>query len=145
MCAKEKSRKQVNKVYFPMLNAMHKINFEAVPNLHLFDCLIRLILNYNCEVLSQLSKRDIAAIMKGEIQHENLYFDSPAEKMQLQICRNILGVSKKISVLSSLGELGSYPLMLSCCVQMIKYWHRIKTDTPDTPILYGRERKLSGT
>ena len=135
MCAKEKLRKQANKAYFPMLNALHKIDFEALPSLHLFDSLIRPILNYNCEVWNKLTKRNIVAIRKGEIQLENLYFDFPAEKMQLQICRNILGVSKKTSVLASLGELGRYPLMLSCCVQMVKYWHRIKTDTPDTSLI----------
>ena len=67
--------------------------------------------------------------MKGEILLENLYIDCTAEKMTLQICRNILGVSKKTSVFVSFGELGRYPLMLSCCVQMMKYWHRIKIDT----------------
>ena len=105
MYAKEKLSKQANKAYFPTLSAMHKINFVAVPSLHLFDSLIRPFLNYNCEVRNQLSKRNIVAIMKGEIQLENSYTDSPAEKMQLQICRNILGVSKKTSVLVSLGEL----------------------------------------
>ena len=118
-----------------MLNALHKIDFEALPSLHLFDSLIRPILNYNCEVWNKLSKRNIVAIRKGEIQLENLYFDFPAEKMQFQICRNILGVSKKTSALASLGELGRYPLMLSCCIQMVKYWHRIKTDTPDTSLI----------
>ena len=82
MCAKEKLRIQANKAYFPMLNALHKIDFEAI-SLHLFDSLIRPILNYNCEVWNQLSKRIIAAITKGEIQLEDLYFDFPAEKMQL--------------------------------------------------------------
>ena len=109
MCAKEKLRKQANKAYFPMLNALNKIDFEAIPSLHSFDSLIRPILNYNCEVWNQLSKRNIAAIAKGEIQLKNLYFDFPAVKMQLQICRNFLGVSKKTNVLASLGELGRYP------------------------------------
>ena len=115
-----------------MLNALHKIDFEALPSLHLFDSLIRPILNYNCEVWNKLSKRNMVAIKKGEIQLENLYFDFPAEKMQLQVCRNILGVSKKTSVLALLGELGRYPLMLSCSVQMVKYWHRIETGIPGT-------------
>ena len=97
--------------------------------------MIRSILNYNCEVWNQLSKRNKAAITKGEIQLQNLYFDFPAEKMKLQICRNILGVSKKTSVLVSLGELGRCPLMLSCCAQTVRYWHRIKTDTPDTSLI----------
>ena len=112
MCAKEKLRK--SKAYFPL----HKIDFEAIPSLHLFDSLIRPISNYNSKAWNQLSKRNIAAITKGEIQLENLYFDFPAEITQSQICRNILGVSKKISVLASLGELGRYPLMLSCCVHV---------------------------
>ena len=88
-----------------MLNALYKIDFEAIPSLHLFDSLISPILNNNCEVWNQLSKRNIAAITTGEIHLENLHFDSPAEKMQLQICRNILGVSKKTNVLNTLGEL----------------------------------------
>ena len=37
MCAKEKLRTQAKKAYFPMLNALHKIDFEALPSLHLFD------------------------------------------------------------------------------------------------------------
>ena len=93
MCAKGKLRKQANKAYFlPMLNALHKIDFQAIPSLHSFDSSIRPYLNYNCEVWNQLSKRNIAAIAKDEILLENLYFDFPAVKMQLQICGNILGV-----------------------------------------------------
>ena len=56
---KEKLRKQANKAYFPMLKALHKIEFDAVPSLHLFDTLITPILNYNCEVLSQISKNKL--------------------------------------------------------------------------------------
>ena len=55
--------------------------------------------------------------------------------MQLQMCRNILGVSGKTGVLASLGELRRYPLLLSCCVHMVKYWYRIKTDTPNTSLI----------
>ena len=55
MYVKEKLRKQDNKAYFPMLNALHKVDFEAILSLHLFDSLIRPILNYSCEVWNQLS------------------------------------------------------------------------------------------
>ena len=37
-----------------MLKALHKIDFDAVPSLHLFDTLITPILNYNCEVWNQI-------------------------------------------------------------------------------------------
>ena len=54
MCEKEKLLKHSNKAYFPMSNALHKKDFEAIRSLHLFDSLIRPILNYNCEVWNQL-------------------------------------------------------------------------------------------
>ena len=42
---KEKLRTKANKAYFPMLKALHKIDFDAVPSLHLFDTLKTPILN----------------------------------------------------------------------------------------------------
>ena len=41
--------------------------------------------------------------------------------------RNVLGVSNKTNSPATLGELDRYPVMLNCYVQMIKYWHHIKT------------------
>ena len=81
-----------------MLKALYKIDFDAVPSLHLFETLITPILNYNCEVLSQLSKHKIEAINDNKYRLEKLYFDTPGEKLHLQFCRNILGVSNKTLV-----------------------------------------------
>ena len=71
--------------------ALHKIDFDAVPSLHLFDSLIALILNYNSEVWSQLSKQNLEAINNNDYKLEKLFFDTPREKLQLQFCRNISG------------------------------------------------------
>ena len=133
---KEKLRKQANKAYFPMLKALHKIEFDAVPSLHLFDTLITPILNYNSEVLSQISKHKIEAINNNKYKLEKLYLDTPGEKLHLQFCRNILGVSNKTSVVATLGELGSYPLMIKSFSQMIKYWHNIKTEVDSNSLVY---------
>ena len=133
---KEKPRKQANKAYFPMLKALHKIEFDAVPSLHLFDTLLTLILNYNCEVLSQISKHKIEAINNNKYKLEKLYLDTPGEKLHLQFCRNILGVSNKTSVVATLGELGSYPLMIKSFSQMITYWHHIKTEVDSNSLVY---------
>ena len=110
-----------------MLKALHKIDFDAVPSLHLFDTLIAPILNYNCGVLNQISKHRLEAINNNAYSLEKLYFDTPGEKVHLQLCRNILGVSNKTSVVATFGELGCYPLMIGSFSQMIKYWHHIKT------------------
>ena len=133
---KEKLRKQANKAYFPMLKALHKIDFDAVPSLHLFDTLIAPILNYNCEVLNQISKHRLEAINNNAYSLEKLYFDTPGEKVHLQLCRNILGVSNKTSVVATFGELGCYPLMIGSFSQIIKYWHRIKTEVDNSFLIY---------
>ena len=51
-------------------------------------------------------------------------------------CRNVLGVSNKPSSLATLGELGRYPAMLNCYVQMVKYWHHIKTAYSKDSLVY---------
>ena len=68
-----------------MLKALYKIDVDAVPSLHLFETLITPILNYNCEVLSQLSKHKIEVINNNKYRLEKLYFDSPGEKLHLQL------------------------------------------------------------
>ena len=88
-----------------MLKALHKIDFDGVPSLHLFDTLITPILNYNCQVWNQISKYKIEAINNKEYRLEKLYFDTPGEKLHFQFCRNFLGVSNKTSVVATLGEL----------------------------------------
>ena len=108
MCER-KATETANKAYFPILNVLHKIDFEAVPSLHLFHS------------LNQLSKRNKAVIVKSEIQLKNLYFDSPGKNDAVTNLYKRSQCIYKTSVLASLGELGRYPLMLSCCVQMIQY------------------------
>ena len=113
-----------------------KIDFDAVTSLKLFDSLIKPILTYKCEFWSQLTKSKIEAIKSKKISLEESYFDAPAEKLHQLFCRNILGVSNKTSSLATLGELDRYPVMLNCYVQMIKYWHHIKTAYSKNSLVY---------
>ena len=107
-----------------------------MPSLHLFDTLIAPILSYNCEVLNQISKHRLEAINNNAYSLEKLYFDTPGEKVHLQLCRNILGVSNKTNVVATFGELGCYPLMIGSFGQMIKYWHHIKTEVDNRSLIY---------
>ena len=68
-----------------MLKALHKIEFDAVPSLHLFDTLITPILNYNCEVLGQISKHKIEDVNNNKYKLEKLYLDTPGEKLHLTV------------------------------------------------------------
>ena len=69
-----------------MLKALHKIDFDALPSLHLFDSLIVPILNCNSEVWSQLSKQNLDAINNNDYKLEKLFFDTQGEKLHLQFC-----------------------------------------------------------
>ena len=94
---------------------------DVLTSLKLFDSLIKPIITYNCEFWNQLTKNKIESLESNKTTLEESYFDAPAEQLHLQFCRTTLGVSNKTSSLAVLGELGRYPLMLNCYVQMIKY------------------------
>ena len=128
--------KQANKAYFPILKVLKKINFDTTTSLKLFDSLIKPILTYNCELWSQISKYKLESLECNKISSEETYFDNSAEKLHQQFCRTVLCVSNETSNLTTLGELGRYPLMLHCYVQMIKYWHHIKATTPKDSLVY---------
>ena len=112
-----------------------KINYDVLTSLKLFDSLIKPIIMNNNEFWNQLSKNKIELIESNKTTLEESYFDAPAEKLHLQFCRTTFGVSNETSSLAVLGELGRYPLMLNCYIQMIKYWHVIKTTAPKESLI----------
>ena len=93
------------------------------------------ILTYNCEIVNQTSNKKIENLLSGKQCFESLYFESPTEKANLHVCRNILGLSKKSSCLAVLGELGQFPVEISCFTHMTKYWHRLKTKMSDDSLV----------
>ena len=76
-----------------MLRVLQKINFDTTTSLKLFDSLIKQILTYNCELWSQISKYKLESLESLEahkLSLEETYFDNPAEKLHLQLCRTAL-------------------------------------------------------
>ena len=48
----------------------------------------------------------------------------PSELLNQKLCRMLLSVHKRCSRLAALGELGRYPLLISCLKHCLKYeWH----------------------
>ena len=50
---------------------------------------------------------------------------SELEKINIKLCKYVLGVSKKSTNAAVKGELGRYPLMLKALSQSVNYWMRI--------------------
>ena len=132
---KEELRKKADKGYFSLQKLLGRIKYEARLSLYLFSKAVRPILTYNCEILNQISDKKLENLISGKLCLENIYFESPTEKANLQICRNILGLSRKSSCLAVLGELGQFPVEIFCFIQMIKYWHRLKTKMNDESLI----------
>ena len=128
-------RKKADKGYFSLQKLLGRIKYEPRLSLDLFSKAVRPILTYNCEILNQISDKKLENLISGKLCLENIYFESPTEKANLQICRNILGLSRKSSCLAVLGELGQFPVEIFCFIQMIKYWHRLKTKMNDESLI----------
>ena len=94
--AKVKLQEQADITYFALQKTMLKIGYDPRYCLDLFVKSKRPILTYNCEILNQISEKKIKAVTNGEKQLEQLYSESPTEKVHLRLCRNILGVSNKL-------------------------------------------------
>ena len=131
LLGKEELRKKADKAYFSLQRLLGKIKYEARLSLDLFRKAVLPILTYSFVILTQISDKKIEDLLSGKQCLENLYFESPTEKANLHVCRNILGLSKKSSCLAVLGELGQFPTEISCFTHMIKYWHRLKTKMSD--------------
>ena len=128
-------RKKADKGYFSLQKLLGRIKYEASLSLDLFSKAVLPVLTYNCEILNQISDKKLENLISGKLCLENLYFESPTEKANLQICRNIFGLSRKSSCLAVLGELGQFPVEIFCFIQMIKYWHRLKTKMNDESLI----------
>ena len=127
LLGKEEVRKKVDKAYISLQQLQGRIRYEARLSLDLFRKAVLPILTYNCEILNQTSNKKIENFLSGKQCLESLYFESPTEKANLHVCRNILGLSEKSSCLAVLGELGQVATDISCFAHMIKYWHCLKT------------------
>ena len=58
----------------------------------------------------------------------NVYARSPLEKVNLNLCKYSLGVSKRAPHLALYGDLGRYPLYIDTVCSMVKYWLRLHDD-----------------
>ena len=101
----------------------------------LFDVLVKTILLYACEAW-------------GESTYYNLKDASPTfkdsfVKLQLKVCKQILGVHRKTMNIPVLAELGRFPLKLSIDTQMIKYLTRFNSILKDRHLYKIYEESLT--
>ena len=99
--------------------------------LKLFDCLIKPILLYGCQIWgSFLFKSEMFSGIETDI-FDKLSF----ETVHLKVLKILLGVHKNTTNIAVRGELGRYPLFIDVCKHMVKYWLKLTESTENT-LLY---------
>jgi hypothetical protein len=85
------------------------------------------MLLYSSEVWGMFNMASKLKTSKNDLIYD-LYNDHKIEKLNLNLCKSILGVGSKASNLTMVGELGRYPLYIDIVISMIKYWIRLHED-----------------
>ena len=99
--------------------------------LKVFDHTVKPVLLYSSEVWGMFNMTSKLKKRKNDLIYD-LYNDHKIEKLNLNLCKSILGVGSKASNLAVVGELGRYPLYIDIVISMIKYWIRLHEDKGPT-------------
>lgn len=103
----------------------------GIPSIHTilkaFDHTVKPVLLYSSEVWGMFNMTSKLKKSKNDLIYD-LYNDHKIEKLNLNLCKSILGVGSKASNLAVVGELGRYPLYIDIVISMIKYWIRLHED-----------------
>ena len=116
-----------NSLYDKALKAFYKFKRLQPQNnvrqaIKLFDTLILPIVSYACVVWAPL----YAVNMNKETLYE-LCNNSPMEKLNLKLCKYLLGVHRKSTNAAVRGEIGRYPLLISMLNLAARYHERIQS------------------
>ena len=98
---------QGRKAYFALLSTVKKYCFNIETNCEIFDTYVHSILSYASEVWG---------FHKGQ----------SIEKVHLDFCKNLLGVSKNVCNDLVYCELGRFPLILKRKLKIFKYWLKVR-------------------
>lgn len=106
---------QASKAIFSLTKSMCNVG-KAHPSvaLHLFDSLVRPILEYSSEIW--YNNKDNVIL----------------ERVQLKYIKMMLGVANNTSNLATYGETGRFPLFLRQKIKVLKYWHRVVSKPKDS-------------
>ena len=76
--------------------------------LFLFDHTVKPVLMYGAEVVGTFNSNRLCRSKEKTLK--DMYVNSPLEKLNVHMCKYVLGVGKKTTNIAVYGELGRYPL-----------------------------------
>ena len=88
---------------------------------------------YGTEVVGFFNSNKLCK-SKEKTLHD-MYVSSPLEKLNIHMCKYVLGVGKRTSNIATYGELGRYPLYIDTVLAIIKYWLHINKDAESDKLI----------
>ena len=88
--------------------------------MNLFDSYVLSVLNYGCEIWGPLLLRRIETC-----DFKTLCESLQVEKLNIKVCKYILGVNKYATNAAVTGELGGHPLAIKITKHAFNYWKRL--------------------
>ena len=115
--AMEDLKNRSNKAMFKLSSILENASVrDSKLWLKMFDCTLRPILTYGCQVWSQ---EMLHVLSKPKLSlHDNF----PFEKLHYRYVTYLLGVNRHTHSLTARAEVGRYPLSIYMFSQTIKYW-----------------------
>ncbi len=115
------------KSYFKLARALGNNYSHVDVGLHVFDHTVRPILLYGSEIWGACDFTK-ASIQRNTVEYkiEKAYTDLPQERLNLRICKFLLGLPQCAPSDAVRGELGRFPLYIDIICNMLKYWVRLE-------------------
>jgi hypothetical protein len=103
-----------------MMKRCHELNLHNVRiKCHLFDALIKPVINYGCEIWGPSNMERGKVFMSGMREE--------VEKMHMGFLRQCLGVRKSTAAAVIMFEMNRMPIALSWLKQLLRFWNKIVT------------------
>jgi hypothetical protein len=109
---------KASKAFF--LLRKHNIRENVKLTLKLFNSLVLPILYYGSEVWAPYLFKNLK-----ETNFQSLCDSAPIEKINVKLCKYILGVNRKSTNAAVKAELGQFPLSIKAMQLSFKYWNRL--------------------
>ena len=94
---------------------------NAILTIKLFESLVVPILTYACEVWGPLALRKV-----DKQDFKSLCDSVHCEKLNIRLCKYLLGVGKRATNAAVIAELGRFPISFKIIEHSVNYWHRLR-------------------
>lgn len=116
------------KAFFKLRKQIAQSNIKCSTYAHLFDTMVKPILLYGSEVWAPcvITTRKLKSSKQFNIEegYKNLHI----EKLQSLLCRTMLGVNAKTTLMALYSETGRFPLYIDAIINSVNYLNRLESE-----------------